>query len=299
MRVHIRGNPANLGDEAPRRFLAVLAGDDPVAFTDGSGRLELANAIAAKDNPLTARVMVNRIWAHHFGRGIVGTPSNFGTLGELPTHPALLDHLATFFLDHGWSMKALHREIMLSATYQRDSRHDDANARVDGDNHYLWRMPRRRLEVEPWRDAMLAVAGNLDPKLGGPPADLSSPANHRRTLYGAVSRHNLDPLLRLFDFPDPNLTSDRRPVTSVPLQQLFVLNSPFMAAQAKAFAGRVTATASDDPARIRTAFRLAYGRPPTAREVELGTAFLSAAGPEAWEKYAQVLLAANEFAFID
>jgi hypothetical protein len=160
-------------------------------------------------------------------------------------------------------------------------------------------MNRRRLEVEPWRDAMLAVAGKLDEQLGGPPADLSSPKNNRRTLYGEVSRHNLDPLLRLFDFPDPNLTSDRRPVTSVPLQQLFVLNSPFMAAQAKAFADRVTATASDDTARINTAFLLAYGRKPTEREVELGKGFLEDAGDSAWEKYAQVLLAANEFAFVD
>src|SRR5207247_797435 len=115
MRVHVRGNSANLGDEAPRRFLAILAGDSPPPFTDGSGRLELAKAIASKDNPLTARVMVNRVWMHHFGRGIVGTPSNFGTLGERPTHPELLDHLAARFVEQGWSVKALHREIMLSA----------------------------------------------------------------------------------------------------------------------------------------------------------------------------------------
>jgi mono/diheme cytochrome c family protein/cytochrome c553 len=299
MRVHVRGNPANLGEEAPRRFLAVLAKDEPPAFKLGSGRLELAKAIASKDNPLTARVMVNRIWAHHFGRGIVNTPSNFGTLGERPTHPELLDYLAARFVENGWSVKKLHREIMLSSAYQRSSAHDEKNAQVDSDNQLLWRMNRRRLEVEPWRDAMLAVSGNLDPKLGGPASDLSSATNTRRTLYGAVSRHNLDPLLRLFDFPDPNLTSDRRPVTSVPLQQLFVLNSPFMAQQAKAFAARVTATASDDTARVRTAFQLAYGRLPTDREAKLGTDFLAAAGDGAWEKYAQVLLAANEFAFVD
>jgi mono/diheme cytochrome c family protein len=299
MKVHIRGNSANLGEEAPRRFLAILAGDNPPAFKDGSGRLELARAIASKDNPLTARVMVNRIWAHHFGRGIVATPSNFGTLGERPTHPELLDYLAAKFVADGWSVKKLHRAIMLSATYQLGSRHDEKNAQADADNQLLWRMNRRRLEVEPWRDAMLAVAGNLDTKLGGPAVDLSSPTNHRRTLYGAVSRHNLDPLLRLFDFPDPNLTSDRRPITSVPLQQLFVLNSEFIARQSKAFAARVTASASDDTARIRTAFLLAYGRPPTDREVKLGTDFLAGGGTDAWEKYAQVLLAANEFAFVD
>jgi mono/diheme cytochrome c family protein len=299
LRVAVRGNPANLGEEAPRRFLTVLTGEKAPAFTDGSGRLELARAVASKDNPLTARVMVNRVWMHHFGRGIVGTPSNFGSLGERPTHPELLDYLAARFTANGWSVKALHREIMLSATYQLGSRPDERNARVDPENRLLWRMNRRRLEVEPWRDAMLAVAGNLDPTVGGPSADLAAPDNRRRTLYGAVSRHNLDPLLRLFDFPDPNLTSDRRPVTSVPLQQLFVLNSDFMARQSKALAARVTAEVSDDTARIRYAFQLVYGRAPSDREVRLGTEFLVGGSPAAWEKFAQVLLSANEFAFVD
>jgi hypothetical protein len=244
-------------------------------------------------------VFVNRVWAHHFGRGIVGTPSNFGTLGERPTHPELLDWLAATFVADGWSVKKLHRRIMLSATYQLGSKHDERNAAADADNKLLWRMNRRRLEVEPWRDAMLAVAGNLDATVGGPSKDLSAPDNRRRTLYGAVSRHNLDPLLRLFDFPDPNLTGAMRPVTSVPLQQLFVLNSPFVANQSKALAARVTAFESDEAARIRRAFGLLYGREPTDREVKLGTEFLAAAGTNAWEKYAQVLLAANEFAFID
>jgi mono/diheme cytochrome c family protein len=299
MRVHLRGNPANLGEEAPRRFLSILAGDNPAPFEQGSGRLELADAIASPDNPLTARVFVNRVWAHHFGRGIVGTPSNFGTLGERPTHPELLDYLAARFVADGWSVKKLHRQIMLSATYQLSSGHDERNAAIDADNRLLWRMNRRRLEVEPWRDAMLAVAGNLDATVGGPSKDLSAADNRRRTLYGSVSRHNLDPLLRLFDFPDPNLTGALRPVTSVPLQQLFVLNSPFVASQSKALAARVTAFESDEAARIRRAFGLLYGRPPTDREVKLGTDFLAAAGANAWEKYAQVLLAANEFAFVD
>ncbi len=301
-RIRIRGNQATLGDEAPRRFLRILAGDNPPLFSKGSGRLELAEAIASKDNPLTARVMVNRIWAHHFGRGIVGTPSNFGALGERPTHPELLDYLATKFVAGGWSIKALHREIMLSATYRESSRFDSQNARTDPDNRYFWRMNRRRLEVEPWRDAMLSVAGNLDDKIGGPPADLAAPDNHRRTLYGAVSRHDLNPLLRLFDFPDPNITCDQRANTTVPLQQLFVLNSDFMARQAKALVARVSAGESDDAARIRRAFLLAYGRAPMEKEVEIGLRFLSAGGSEkasAWEKYAQVLLSSNEFAFVD
>ncbi len=297
-RVHLRGNAANLGDEVPRRFLTVLAGDAPPSFTQGSGRLELARAVADPDNPLTARVMVNRVWQHLFGRGLVATPSNFGALGEPPTHPELLDHLAARFVEDGWSVKALVRELVLSATYQQASRHDETGARLDPDNRLLWRMNRRRLEVEPWRDAMLAVAGNLDGALGGPSGDLSSPEHRRRTLYASVSRHNLDPLLRLFDFPDPNLTGDRRPVTSVPLQQLFVLNSDFMARQARAVAARVVAE-PDDAARVRSAYLLAYGRPPSARETDLALRFLADAAPDAWEKYAQVLLSANEFAFVD
>jgi hypothetical protein len=181
----------------------------------------------------------------------------------------------------------------------------ERSARLDPDNRLLWRMNRKRLEVEPWRDALLAVAGNLDRRQGGPAVDLSAPDNRRRTLYGAVSRHNLDPLLRLFDFPDPNLTSDQRPVTIIPLQQLFVLNSEFMVRQAKALAARVQAgPETDDAGRIRRAFLLAYGRPPSERELQLGTQFLAAPasgrrGLSAWERYAQVLLSANEFTFVD
>jgi hypothetical protein len=305
LRVHLRGNPSNLGEEAPRRLPAILAGDDAPPFTHGSGRLELARAIASKDNPLTARVLVNRVWAHLFGRGLVGTPSNFGALGERPTHPELLDWLASRFIAEGWSIKKLTRSILLSAAYQRGSGFDEHNTKLDPDNRLLWRMNRRRLEVEPWRDGLLAVTGNLDRTLGGPALDLSAPDNRRRTLYGAVSRNNLDPLLRLFDFPDPNLTVDRRPVTIVPLQQLFVLNSPFMVRQAKALAARVQAgPETDESARIRRAFLITYGRPPVDREIRLGIQFLASAGASnsslsAWERYAQVLLSANEFAFID
>jgi cytochrome c553 len=302
LQVHLRGNPATLGEEAPRRFLAILAGNNPPPFRQGSGRLELARAIASKDNPLTARVMVNRIWAHHFGRGIVSTTSNFGSLGERPTHPELLDHLAARLVANGWSVKALHREILLSAAYQSSSQYDKDNARIDPDNRLCWRMNRRRLEVEPWRDALLAVAGNLDRTFGGPSQDLEARDNSRRTLYAAVSRHNLDPVLRLFDFPDPNLTSGQRAETIVPLQQLFVLNSDFMIRQAKGLASRVTAGDGSVEERIHKAFLLAYGRPPRAREVQIGLKFLAGAGNEslsAWEQYAQVLLSANEFTFVD
>jgi mono/diheme cytochrome c family protein len=306
MRVHIRGNPGTLGEEAPRRFLTILGGSDDRLFTQGSGRLELARAIASPDNPLTARVMVNRLWQHHFGKGLVRTPSNFGALGERPTHPELLDYLTHRFISSGWSIKTLHREIVLSAAYRQSSRFDPPHNEIDPGNRLLWRYNRRRLEVEAWRDAMLAVAGTLDRSLGGPSADLASPANRRRTLYGAVSRHELNPLLRLFDFPDPNLTSAERPVTTVPLQQLFVLNSEFMAQNARALAARLQSAAADDAGRIARAFQLLYGRPATARESALGLAFLSGQDPPGsapslgrWERYTQALLATNEFLYID
>jgi hypothetical protein len=305
MKVYLRGNPKTEGDVVPRRFLRILSDDDPKPFTQGSGRLDLAQAVANPKNPLTARVMVNRVWQWHFGVGIVPTPSNFGKLGQPPTHPELLDHLATRFVAEGWSIKKLHREIMLSATYQQGSAADDADRKIDPANQLYWRMNRRRLDVESWRDALLAVSGNLDPTVGGPPADLNAPGNHRRTLYGAVSRHELNGLLRLFDFPDPNLTAEKRPVTIVPLQQLFVFNSEFMTEQARGLVKQLDGE-KDDAAKIRTAFLRLYGRPATEREVKLGLEFLAA--PESdeskaklsrWEQYAQALLATNEFAFVD
>ncbi len=302
MKVHLRGNPQTLGEEAPRRFVEVL---DPECrpFRKGSGRLELAEAIASKDNPLTARVLVNRVWRHHFGSGIVRTPSNFGALGERPTHPELLDHLATRFVASGWSLKKLHREMMLSSAYQLGSAFRAENHAADPENRLLWRMNRRRLEVEAWRDAMLAAAGTLDRTLGGPASSLADPNNRRRTLYGSVSRHDLDNLLRLFDFPDPNITSGERSVTTVPLQQLFVLNSEFMARNARALVARLTTAGDTDTDRIRRAFATLYARPPTAEELRLGLDFLSG-GPGAekltrWEQYAQVLLGANEFLYVD
>jgi hypothetical protein len=302
MRVHVRGSASQLGESAPRRFLPILCPGEPAPFHEGSGRLELARAIASKDNPLTARVIVNRVWQHHFGKGLVRTPSNFGALGERPTHPELLDHLAARFMASGWSLKALHRDIMLSATYQLSSRPEPQGEAVDPDNRLLWHARRRRLEVEAWRDAVLAVSGRLEPTVGGPSADLAAPDYRRRTLYGAVSRHELNPLLRLFDFPDPNITADRRPETTVPLQQLFVLNSEFMVQNARALAARLAAAAGDDGGRIRQAFLLLYGRPATEQEVRLGLAFLGGAAAETlspWEQYAQVLLSTNEFLYVD
>jgi hypothetical protein len=303
--VCLRGNPNDPGEEVVRHFLSVLDRSSR-PFSHGSGRLELAQAIASKDNPLTARVLVNRVWQHHFGKGLVATPSNFGALGERPTHPELLDHLSQRFIASGWSIKALHRLILLSSTYQLSSRWDDANAQKDPESRLLWRVNPRRLEVEPWRDAMLAVAGRLDGKLGGPSIDLAAPANRRRTVYAAISRHDLNGLLRLFDFPDPNITSDARTATTVPLQQLFVLNSAFVIENARALAARLAADHEpDDAARVRRVFVRLYGRPATASEVADIIDYLHAPGSgelarlNRWERVAQALLCADEFLFVD
>ena len=303
MKVYIRGNPATKGDDAPKGFLQVLAtaGAAPAKeFT----RLDLANAIATKDNPLTARVIVNRFWAWHFGRGLVNTPSNFGKLGDAPSHPELLDYLATEFVAHGWSMKWLHRQVMLAGVYQLASEPGAENNKIDAANVYLWRGGRKRLDVEAWRDSLLAVSGNLDETVGGPTFDLRDANAKRRTVYAKVSRHELDGLLRLFDFPDANVTADKRSVTTVPQQQLFALNSEFMVTQAKAFAARVEKAGTTDEARITAAYKLAFNRPPSPRETALAAAFLKL--PPAkddkltrWEQYAQALLAANEMMYVD
>ncbi len=335
-KVHLRGNHKELGDEVPRRFLAILSPAEPQPFQQGSGRLELARAIADPANPLTARVMVNRVWQHHFGRGLVGTPSNFGLLGERPTHPELLDHLAAKFVASGWSLKQLHREIMLSATYRLASQVDGRGLTVDGqrktpdrtdvsspstfnrqlsttldpDNRLLWRQNRRRLDIEAWRDSMLAVSGNLDRALGGAAVNLNDAGNRRRTLYASISRHELNGTLRLFDFPDPNLTSERRVSTTVPMQQLFVLNSDFLTRQAKSLSSRLANEASsDDKGRIERAYSILFQRPPTEAEVRIGLSYLQAPLPDnvpasevkftAWEQYTQALLGTNEFAFVD
>ncbi|MDG2220473.1 MAG: DUF1553 domain-containing protein [Rubripirellula sp.] len=305
MKVFVRGNPARQREVAPRRFLRVLAGENRENYSSGSGRRELADAIADPDNPLTARVMVNRVWQHHFGRGIVATPSNFGKLGEAPTHPELLDYLAARFIESGWSIKTLHREIMLSTTYRLSSDWNQENADIDADNRYLWQVNRRRLDIESWRDTLLNVAGTLDRTFGGPSTNLSDQNNVRRTVYAKISRHQLDDLLRLFDFPDANITSSKRTETTVPQQQLFVLNSPFMIKQAKAFAARLHQEAPDnDGDRIELAFQLAYGRAASDAESRLGLGYLQGThDPDnqltRWESYAQVLLGSNELMYVD
>jgi len=301
MKVYIRGNPATKGEDAPKGFLQVLsAAPSAKDFT----RLDLAKHIATADNPLTVRVFVNRVWAWHFGRGLVDTPSNFGVQGGRPSHPELLDWLAVGFVQNGWSTKWLHRQIMLSAAYQRSAEPHAGNTTTDAANVYLWRGSRRRLDVEAWRDSLLAVSGTLDDKLGGPTFDLRDANAKRRTVYAKVSRHELDGLLRLFDFPDANVTADRRTVTTVPQQQLFALNSDFMVNQAKAFAARVDKMGTTDEARVEAAYRLAFNRPPLSEEAALGLAFLrQPTTPDdrltRWQQYAQALLASNEMMYVD
>jgi hypothetical protein len=304
--VQVRGNPTNLGPVVPRRFLAVLSPDPPPPFRQGSGRLELARAIVNEGRPLAARVIVNRVWKQHFGAGLVETPSDFGAQGARPSHPELLDDLTARFIASGWSLKWLHREIMLSASYQQNSAHDPARHAIDPDNRWLWRMNRRRLEVEAWRDAMLAVSGTLRLERGGPSQDLGDANNRRRTLYGTVKRRELNELLRLNDFPDPTAHSPGRVPTTTPLQQLFVLNSPFVQQQAAALTRRLKAEGpGGTEARVQRAYHLLYGRPATEAQVRLAVDFLTAGradepvGDAVWAEYAQALMGSNEFLFVD
>ncbi len=293
MRILLRGSPDSPGEEAPRRFLAILSPGERKPFTKGSGRLELAEAIADPNNPLTARVMVNRIWQRHFGQGIVRTPSNFGQLGDRPSHPQLLDYLAARFVEDKWSMKALHREIMLSNAYALRFENSAANEAADPENRLVWRANRRRLDAEALRDSLLYVSGNLDLKPGGQ-AERLTDENKRRAVYGFVSRRKLDGMLALFDFPSPNNTSEQRLSTSVPLQKLFFMNSGLVADQAKALAARLN---GDDRARLDQAYRILFSRAPSRQEIDLGLQFVHQE-KDPWPQYAQVLLSANEFSFV-
>jgi len=297
LHVYIRGNKEDPGEEAPRQFLAILSTGEQVPFKQGSGRLELAEAIANPRNPLTARVMVNRIWLHHFGAGIVRTPSNFGKLGEAPTNAPLLDYLASRFVRNGWSIKKMHREIMLSRVYALSSAYSAAAAQVDPENKLFWRANLQRLDVESLRDSMLFVSGKLDAKIGGPAVPLHDEKNFRRTLYGAVSRAKPDEFLRLFDFPDPNETSEQRIGTNVPVQQLFFLNSQFVRAQAAFLSKRLDGAGSDQQ-KINRSYAILFNRVPTSAEVEKAVQFLSS--PDgSWPRYLQVLLSSNEFNYLN
>ncbi|MEZ6128106.1 MAG: DUF1553 domain-containing protein [Planctomycetaceae bacterium] len=299
----VRGDPNRPGPEVPRKFPAVLS-TQPRPFEHGSGRLELAQAITTDAASLAARVIVNRIWLAHFGQGIVSTPSNFGQQGSRPTHPELLDDLAARFIANGWSIKTLHREILLSATWQQSSAHDARKIETDPDNRWLSRMNRRRLDFEEWRDAMLLATGELDRTLGGPPLEVDAPDNRRRTLYGKVHRRDMSTTLQIHDFPDPTQHSPRRSSTTTALQGLYALNGPLLLTQSAALVNRLQQEAPDDTdAQIARAYWLLYSRAPTERERELGQQFLTGTHDEeplsAWKQYAHVLLAANESAFVD
>ncbi|HUY35804.1 MAG TPA: PSD1 and planctomycete cytochrome C domain-containing protein [Pirellulales bacterium] len=339
LRVHLRGNRFNLGRVAPRRFLQIIAGEDhpPPAMT-GSGRLELARWIASPQNPLTARVMVNRVWQHHFGRGLVASSDNFGRRGEPPSHPELLDWLAARFIESGWSVKALHKRLLLSSTYQMAGASNTPAEQVDPDNRLLWRMPRRRLEAEILRDAILAAGGKLDAKVGGgesseflwSKAELLGGAkirpntlkaddpyystSLRRSLYLPVVRNLLPDVLALFDAADPNGVTAVRNDTTVPAQSLFMLNNPVVRERALDFARLLLTDGKlDESGRIALAYARALGRPPEAEELAEAIAYLRdyagrAAAPgkseaevnlAALQSYCQLLFCSNEFMYVD
>ena len=344
-RINIRGNPHALGEEVPRGFLSIASPNPPPriahrrdfrgGYVKSSGRLELGQWLTDPDNPLVARVMVNRIWHHLFGQGLVRTTDNVGTSGEAPSHPELLDHLAARFIEQGWSTKAIIREIVLTRTYRQSSRHNPEAHEVDPDNRLLWRAGRRRLEAEAYRDALLAISGQLDRSAGGPAlplessdnvnigypsalnpkAQLSERALRRRTIYLPIVRKSqLEPLdiLNLFDFPDTNQVTGTRSITTVPTQSLYLMNSPFLREQSRLAAGALLEKKGiDDRERLRRFILRALNRPPDEGQIEQALRFIadfekqpadSAGAPrnirlEAWARYCHAVLVSNEFLF--
>jgi hypothetical protein len=296
--IHIRGSYARLGPIVPRRLPRIFAGDDQPPITSGSGRRELAHWIASKDNPLTARVIVNRVWQWHFGQGLVRTPSNFGKLGEAPTHPELLDWLAARVVDDGWSLKKLHKRIMLSATYQQSSRVPRARFEQDPGNEWLGRFAPRRLEAEAIRDAMLFVAGQLDQKMGGPAGDDFTIA--RRSLYVQTARWNRSSYAILFDAANPDSSTEKRNVSTVAPQALLLLNHPFTQAQANFLAERLLREGSEiETDRIGFAYRLMFSRLPTDEEIAIAKQVVASGAATGWGDLALVLLCSNEFVYLD
>lgn len=328
LKIHLRGSHLTLGKEVPRQFLQVIAGDQQRPIEkDRSGRLELANWLTSPEHPLTSRVFVNRVWQWHFGEGIVRSPDNFGRLGERPTHPQLLDWLAKRCIENGWSLKKLHRMIILSATYQMSTNYNDAAALVDPENRLLWRMNRRRLEVEEMRDALLSIGGALDDSMGGTQLTTANRAyvtstanvnpvvyqNNRRSIYLPVVRSALYELFQAFDFADPSVLNGRRDQTTVAPQALFMMNSALVLEQSQGLAKHLLMrTDLDATGRINALYVKAYGRPPTSVEVQRDIAYLerfraAAAGkvPEAevelraWISVCRAVLAANEFMYVE
>jgi hypothetical protein len=303
--VFLRGNPNNHGPVVPRQAPAIVSGPSRKPFTDGSGRLELAKTIVSLENPLTSRVMVNRVWAGHFGNGFVRTPSDFGTRSDPPSHPELLDWLALQFMHDGWSIKKLHKLIMLSSTYQQSSQVSADTFKLDPENKLLSHQNRRRLDFEAMRDSILSASGRLDPKIGGKPVNLfTAPFSNRRSVYGLIDRTNFPGTMRAFDVASPDQHAPFRFQTTVAQQALFLMNSAFATEQAKALVSRpeVTAAKSTEE-KIVVLYKLALSRPPTHEEIELALDFTESDDSKAafgkWPQLAQVLLLSNAFAFVD
>lgn len=315
VRIFIRGNSRNLGREVPRQFLEVLSGKERKPFRNGSGRKEMAEAVASSDNPLTARVFVNRVWRQLFGKGLVEGPSDFGARSDPPSHPDLLDHLALGFMNQGWSVKWLIRQMVLSRTFRQQSGSHTLGKRVDPENRLLWRMNRRRLDFEAMRDTLLAAAGRLDLTVGGPSVNITRPPfSTRRTLYGRIDRQNLPSLFRTFDFASPDTHSPRRFQTSVPQQALYLFNHPFLMEMASSLFERPELQKAQAPAeKIRRLYRAIYGREPLPEERELALRFVESGsqgkedrsvkrshpGLDKWQQLAQVMLISNELHFVD
>ena len=304
--IFVRGNPTQPGKRVPRQFLELLSPPQRTPFVNGSGRLELADSITSPGNPLTARVLVNRVWMYHFGEPLVGTPSDFGKRSTPPTHPELLDHLATQFMREGWSLKKLHRWIMTSSVYQQASTPSAEARKVDPDNRLLWKTNRQRLDFEAMRDTLLTVSGRLESRTGGRPVDIAADAESRvRTIYGLIDRQSLPGTFRAFDFASPDQSIERRPRTMVPQQALFAMNSPFVIVQAKSLAARADLAPVTDPdQRIVGTYRIILGRDPSAEEKAESLAFVNDALDaqsqlDAWQQFVQVLLSSNELMYLD
>lgn len=297
--VHLRGNPNDTGEVISRRFLSAFPRSDgkPRPLTSGSGRLDLAKALVEEASPLSARVIVNRVWHHHFGRGLVETPSEFGPAGEKPTHPELLDDLAWRFVENGWSIKWLHREILGSATWRQSSQVSAESEAGDPANRFYSHMTRRRLDIEAWRDAMLSATGELDLAVGGEPFSLDDSAQVRRTLYGTVKRRELSAMLSVNDFPDPIAHSPTRTETATPLQQLYVMNGPFVMERSASLARLAAAHTTDKAGQIDFFYERLFQRSPSSRERELSLAYLDDGGT--LENLAQVVLTGNESLYLD
>jgi hypothetical protein len=305
-RVLERGNPGMQAQVVPRRFIRFFRAVSDQPFQQGSGRLELAQAIVSPANPLTSRVLVNRIWQQHFGQGLVTTPSDFGMQSVAPSHPQLLDHLATWLMNHNWSIKGLHRYIMQSATYQQQSISHELGEQTDPDNSLYWRMNRRRLDFESMRDGLLMVSEQLDLTVGGKSiADGMATTNRRRTLYAHIDRQNLPGVFRTFDFPPPDVSSSTRNNTTVPGQALFLMNHPLVLSCAKQL-GEMAQACGSDTLAIECLYQHILQRDPHPEELPVVRAYLAPEETQPlpdqiseWQALAQVLLMSNEFQFVD